>query len=348
MKSKRTLRHLACMALVGLLQAGSVGIANADGDFGSKPYAAVDRAASTVIGNTRINTCGMSKAQLTAAMIAVTYNESGNQTETFAPAPGALARGDVNRETFYVSKDAFAQESNPRRRVTWHPGVGLWQYDDQGAGTSFSVEKLTATGLATEVGTYLVQRFCMRGRTPAAMFSMNQWSGCGKKFHTGPDANDCIYYYNQLYDSTSGRLKTINKPAMSDGGGTQKRLCQIGTDQAAETFDCYLVIPGKDTTEHCPAAMCDRSPTADVALSKPFYVWKAVDKKAGKPAEARYWPESSTGGVAYVAMRTYGINSRNQRLAAPVASNMKLCDFTIGGPNCPPAPRCRQQVGRPC
>ncbi len=330
----------------------SASAASADGDFGSNPYVAVQRAASSVTGNSSLNTCGMTSAQLTAALIAPTYNESGNQTQTFAPSPGALGREDKNWPNLYVSDNAYKFSDDPRRRVDWMPGTGLWQADDGGFGRPYSTEKLTASGLAVPVARYLIGQYCSNGGSVAAMFDMGMWSGCAQTLHSS--AGDCVYYYNQLYNSATGTLQAINKPAMSDGAGTKKRQCQIGNSQAAQTFDCYLVTPGTTTTEHCPPNMCGKSPTAGLALSAPFYVWRAKDSSGY--VEARYWPPSSTGGPAYVAKRRYYANnptqpmrpmqSRDVRLLKSVAPNMQLCDFTIGGPNCPAVPTCR--AGNPC
>jgi len=117
-----------------------------------------------------------------------------------------------------------------------------------------------------------VKAYCQSGGSVVAMMPSGMWAGCGESLHaSASDGNHCVYYYNQLYDPSTASLRTISKPAMSDGAGTKKRQCQIKSSQNAQTFDCYLVTPGPNTTEHCPAADCGTNASTGLALSAPFY-----------------------------------------------------------------------------
>lgn len=295
--------------------------------------------------NHRSSPLNAGRANSPAALIAPTYKESGNGMQTFAPSPGGLGRGGTKIPNFYVSDNAYNNPPDARRNVDWMTGVGLWQYDDYGSGRAYATEKLTATGLATQTAAYLIGLFCQNSGDVASMFPAATWHGCGLRTHQESEPNDCVYYYDQLYDPATHSLRPISKPVMSDGGGTQKRQCQVGPQQNAQTFDCYLVRPGATTTEHCPPGMCNSDTKADLALSAPFYVWRSRDS-AGYVAGDRYWPESSTGGPPYVAKRRNSVAAKTQRLLQPVAQNIRLCDFTVGGSACPAAPKCTS--GHPC
>lgn len=250
MRTSRPGRALAAIivsiAAVSGLQVATASSASADGDFGSNPFAAVQKAASRVVANNSLNTCGMNAAQLTAAMIAPTYNESGNSVQTFAPSPGALGRADFRRPNLYVSKAAFDHSDDARRRVDWMPGTGLWQADDGGFGAPYATEKLTATGLATVIATFQVQAYCQSGGSVAAMMPSGMWAGCGESLHaSASDGNDCVYYYNQLYDPSTASLRTINKPAMSAARARRSASARLGAPRMLRPSTAISSLPGR-------------------------------------------------------------------------------------------------------
>ena len=103
-------------------------------NFGDTPIQYIDAAADKYQG-----TCGLSKNELMAYFLAPTWGESAGLLKPdyikrwAAPSPMTLGRKDTG--------DRLLPPEKSESGAVWHPGIGTWQLDDKGAGSSAKPEQ---------------------------------------------------------------------------------------------------------------------------------------------------------------------------------------------------------------
>jgi hypothetical protein len=282
--------------------------------------------------------CGLTKKQLTAAMMAVSYNESGTGTVSAPntqdpPAPAALGRYDAQNANLWP----FHQDNQSYHRVYWMPGDGLFQLDDAGLGSASSRAKFFASTSASVVSKYMVSKYCGGGGV-RGMFGPWTPQSCGNA------ASVCIRYYNSIYNGEANPLNFHPVSGIKDGGGNVTHVCQYGNVDGSRHFACTF----SDWTKFSPCySTCSVDHDGNgglTPLSYPFYDYRTTDSK-GHNYEVRYWMTDDTGlSKNYRAKRPYLQNSRNNGVLRWTDSPKHLCDLTLSKGDCPTVFRCQASV----
>lgn len=240
---------------------------------------------------------------------------------SYAPHPMALGRADINSHFYPAVPDG----STKYKRAWWHPGDGLFQFDDIGMGSNYSYQKFLSSGEAPQVARTLAKNYCRSGRRLSAAWGSSTWYGCG-----GPGAPKCLARYRSLYNSSSDTVNVSTVP-MTDGGGTERRSCYLKGAQNVH-FACYRVDPAKMQPECWPFCSNLNGGSNTSPLSFPFYVFRAG--ASGHYNEARYWMfhdtnyTRSTGPLDFITYRPYGSSARKMLKIAPPDAAHLLCDLT--------------------
>lgn len=233
------------------------------------------------------NTCRgqLTDHKLMAMMLAITWHEASDRTHT--PAPMTLSRADELQTMYY---DSNVNTAYPRD--FYHPGIGLWQFDDRGMGRKMAISKFDTTLAAVSLARELSGRWCQRpGNFDYLYVSApnGAWYGCKPNGQPCKDDFDAIY--NGANDSLTDIGTNVN---VQNLGGMQYRKCSI-YGQAGQ-FDCIYVKPGfsqgDDSWKADPTGnLSDRSP-----LSRPFYVFKT--RQGDTRFETRVWLKTDSGKKA--------------------------------------------------
>ena len=306
--------------------------AGASPSFGSTPYDVISREAGKLTASQRCNGA-ITPAMLTAAAMALAYQESGGQVLTQPPFAGALSRGDNT----HISMDNIHlyggnSKSSPIRRAFWHPGVGLFQLDDSGLGTAVGLGRSITSGSVGTVLDKLVRNYC----TLNGDYWSGTWRGCS--------GNICRNNYNQLL--VNGGV-AYNRVGMTDGGNVANiRTCYFASKPNDKMQCLFVNVPqlvGKPNTQYCGESCATplEGSTAErgyTPLSFPYYVFNGR-RADGRTYEYRYWMRADTGYQAdKLAYRAFGTNSRDRDNSIVGDAREFLCDATMnrGACNTPP------------
>lgn len=258
--------------------------------------------------------CGLNRDQLSAAMLAPSWPETGAPAN-LSPSPMTLSRYDDAPGLW-----AFAGRSYPR--AFWHPGVGLWQFDSAGLGAPFTAsQRIDTRVIADEMARVISSRYCTATGTGAQRlaYAWTPWHAC-----TGGDGR-CLLIFAEIYDGNSRTLRNLDRIAsVLSTGGMQQRTCRGGG--VAGTFTCWRVDPSlaQGYNGFAQPGYSSRTP-----ITAPFYVYQAGGR------EYRHWLRADTGYATGVwATRPIG---QNARTSLAWHGGETLCDVTRGAGACCPA-----------
>jgi hypothetical protein len=204
------------------------------------------------------------------------------------------------------------------RRAFWHPGIGAWQLDDGGLGTSMSYGRFDTYYSSNQVADVMSSRYCGSGGDLSYVFA--PWVACGSN-----GSNCSQITLPKIYDQPSDSLMDMSRDySVGRYGGSDARTCRFEGEIA--TFTCYYVNYA-NAQGYTGSWVFNINGTPPLAL--PYYVFKQV--VGGVSYEWRYWMSNDTGfGFNIVGRRTYGANSRN----GLTWSNVGLCDVTASRGSC--------------
>lgn len=288
---------LAVMPDVG----GAFSFPNADG-----PVPRISPLRATFIAAQDIRKCnGLSTDKLAALAIAVTFHETGAGSNR-TPSPMTLSRFDYSNRSF-----AFSRPNANSKRAFWHAGIGMWQYDDQGLGTSYAIGKFEGDSEARYAVGEIRTRFCA-DRSFSNVY--RPWFACGG------DGSKCAATFNKIF--ANGRIRnTTPDDGVGAYGGSRRTTCRFGTVVTV----CLRVDPNQ--AAGCKAACFVYEPkngNPSVGLSPltyPFYVMRR--RLSGDDSEIRVWLKDDTKlSSTIMARRPIGTDSRSSL----VWSTTKMCD----------------------
>lgn len=262
--------------------------------FGDAPIQYVESAANQYKG-----TCGLTKNELIAYFLAPTWGESAdlllNGQRWASPSPMTLGRHDTG------SRLVPPEESESG--AVWHPGIGAWQLDDGGIGSSAKPgqERFDSSTATTLVVGGMVDRLTTAGCKPANIFS--PWSAsCGAKYSTCFARHDAI-----LKILNSGA--TLPTESVDRFGGGELHMCRL----AGHTVSCLFVDPGNAQPKGETRNWSDPLLQTPLKLARPFYVYHLTDDVNKVTYEWRYWLAADTlNGHDIAARRADGQNSRSK------------------------------------
>ncbi|OWY59389.1 hypothetical protein B7486_74830, partial [cyanobacterium TDX16] len=178
---------------------------------------------------------------------------------------------------------AFSNPSTSYRRAFWHPGVGMWQFDSAGGGSSWGlataaqhISTAAQSGSGFAAGE-MARRYCAASGTGvqrrAAAWS--PWNACR--------SGGCETVFAEIYNGQTGQLRNlVGEPSVTRYGGMETRLCSRGT---GPTFTCYRVDPARaQGASGWASPTWGRSP-----VTAPFYVYRDGSY------EVRVWLKEDTG-----------------------------------------------------
>lgn len=298
------------------------------------------KAAADAFGNPAARPCPtLTTNRLVALMLPPTWAEVvGNTANT--PHPMVLGRADSH----FFSNGKMAQDGKNQRlykdsdlnnhgRVFWHPGVGMWQYDDSGLGSNFGIQKW---GPYDAVAEYMAKRWCSKNITLANIWS--RWFACR--------GDRCRTTYNEIYDEATDSLRHLDHEIdnMVDyRGGISQRTCRFFNDPT-DYYCHYIDAEGAaDRDAYTGSWFGSVNGGAGGAspspLARPFYV---VTVESGTNRyELRVWLDEDLPDFAadITATRTYGEDSRGVP-NDPNSSGLlwggqtSMCDVTANRGNC--------------
>lgn len=245
--------------------------------------------------------CGLSRDQLAAMMLAVTYPETG-ATGELAPSPMTLSRYDTQSRLY-----AFGDRNTPWQKAFWHPGAGMWQFDSAG-GWNLSVAGAINTFTAAEqAASVMASRWCAN---PSRAYVWAPWVACAT-------SSVCESIYQQLFDGSSLRNLTLH-PGVTREGGMQGRLCTIN----GMALLCSYVDPSR-----AQGANWWTAPNAGASpITAPFYVVTIGGQ------EIRYWLAQDTGFLA--SIKAEKPITANARTSLQWSTTSELCDVTANRGHC--------------
>lgn len=250
--------------------------------------------------------CGLSRDQLAAMMMAVTYPETGASGEQ-APSPMTLSRWDTQAALY-----AFGDRNTPWPKAFWHPGVGMWQFDSAGGWNLTAASAISTPTAAEQAATTMAARWCAN---PTRTYVWAPWFACAS-------STVCESIYNTIFDGSSLRNLTTYGGVTRDGG-MQARSCTVG----GAPVTCWYVDPSRaQGANWWAAAGAGPSP-----ITAPFYV------VARNGREARYWLSQDTGYPA--GIKADKPVTANARTSLSWSTTAELCDTTAGRGDCGPSAR---------
>lgn len=255
----------------------------------------------------------LSANRLAALMLSVTWYEAAGGDVTKTPSPMTMSRSDVDSDLYFNRAPG-----GPLQRAFWHPGIGMWQLDDQSLGTNAARGKFNAAFSASVIARDMAIRFCGSGGSMRAVFA--------PYFACGSGGSKCIATFRDIY--TSDRLRDIVRDGSVDttGGTRAFRTCRIGAQVVGCSYVNYRLAQGH-TGSWVPDA------TGVSPLAYPYYV--VTQLIGGQFYERRIWltddtPYSST----LTSRRAFGQDSRN---GLRYTTSLRMCDLTAVPPrgDCP-------------
>jgi hypothetical protein len=249
--------------------------------------------------------CGLTRDQLAAMMMAVTYPEAGATGEQ-APSPMTLSRYDTH-PGLYVGGD----RNTPWQKAFWHPGVGMWAFDSSGGWDLTAVGAISTWTSAAQAATTMAARWCAN---PSRAYVWAPWFACG--------SGVCETIYNNIFDGTQLRNITLH-PSVTRDGGMEPRTCTIN----GRAVFCWYVDPSR-----AQGANWWVNPSAGPSpISAPFYVVSENGR------ETRYWLAQDTGFL--LSLRADKPVTANARTSLNWAAVSELCDVTAARGDCGNGPR---------
>jgi hypothetical protein len=252
---------------------------------------------------------GLTKNELAAMMLAPTWPEAaGGSTE--APSPMTLSRFDTDIDLWSF------RTIDQQRRAFWHPGVGMWQFDEAGLGASMTAnQRINTSTAAQKAADTMASRYCNAGGKPAERraFAWSPWFACG--------SSTCENLYQEHYCSASDTVCNVTTNGnVTRQGGMLTRNCRYGAGPA--TFTCWYVnyTNAQGVTTSWQQAPLDGESDGPSPLAFAFYVY------LGSGDEWRHWLEEDTGyNVGEVFARRP--NGQDSRAGLTWKDQKKLCDL---------------------
>ena len=164
--------------------------------FGSTPLDDVIAAAD----QKKRNDCNLARDYLAALAIAVTYPETGG-TQTSPPSPFTLGRSDTNAGLY-----AFGSATTQFPKAFFHAGIGMWQADGGGLGSSHSADYWINTATAAPVVTAEIARLWCQAFADPVTFptdvsrrnrAWSPWVACRGT------SNPCETIFNEIFNGTT-------------------------------------------------------------------------------------------------------------------------------------------------
>ncbi len=318
--------------------------------FGSGPWTAIGTDASSAT-----KCAGLSTNELKAMMVAPVFGESsGGTTASSAPAPMTLSRYDEWSGTYATNSNfnanyglyAFRDPYTAYKRIFWHPGVGIWQYDSAGVGADFTAaEVMNVSVVAADVGSGMVDRWCNPGPwigTKTTYTATQRRAAAWEPWWYTDNGvcPACEQAYQDMNPDSATAFANIHQVSMSTTGGAVLRSCRLG----GTGYPCWYIDPKVAQGSSWWASLTPLdggSPTvAPTPITTPFY----VIKRDG--LEQRYWLKADTGYATDLSgIRALGKNAR-PRSSQPGSGitwsvGSGLCDVSARrgscDPNVPPA-----------
>jgi len=249
--------------------------------------------------------CGLSRDQLAAMMLAVTYPEAGASGEQ-SPSPMTLSRYDTASGLY-----AFGDKNTPWRSAFWHPGIGLWAFDSAGGWNLTAAGAISTYTAAEQAATVMASRWCAN---PSRSYVWGPWYGCLN--------NVCEGIYNEIFDGSQLRNLTL-QPSVGREGGMEARTCTL----SGTPTPCWYVDPSRAQGSNWWV-----SPSAGPSpITAPFYVVSVGGR------EARFWLSADTGFP--LTIKADKPITANARTSLTWVTSAELCDTSAGRGDCGPAAR---------
>lgn len=259
--------------------------------------------------------CAISTDGLVAMALAPALLETGAAWSGQAPAPMTLSRYD-NQAALYH----HGNPNGPFRNAFWHPGVGMWQFDNAGHWGLDAAQRIDTAKIAQVAVTTIADRYCGGGGYRGAWMP---WYACdANKQAPGNDTLACMSLFNQIHHNGT-LVNVVAVPEVSRTGGMEQRECTNGSG----TFPCWRVDFRASTGQPMwrdPSK--GRSPIAG-----PFYVWNDGTN------EHRVWMQADTGWPHSIeAVKPLTADPRDHSIAW--YDGVAFCDLTTRTGDCPPPP----------
>lgn len=232
--------------------------------FGAEPLGYVRDAAARAASEAG---CSISDDAATALVIAMTWPEVSPSGA--APSPMTLAR--------YDTQPSLGDPKDRAPGLWFHPGIGMWQLDSAGLGTSFTAgEAMDTKRAADRMAPFIVNKYCTARndgatRKAARSRAWTDWVACRQ--------GACEDTYQRA------RSGVTAVPGIDRHGGAKTRTCWY----RGAARDCVFVDPARAQGAAWWAAPAGgRSPVA-----APFYVLRLDGDRA--TTELRYWLAQDSG-----------------------------------------------------
>ncbi|WP_029138193.1 FG-GAP repeat domain-containing protein [Nakamurella lactea] len=319
--------------------------------FGAGPWAAIKTAADNQ------SVCsGLTHPELQAMVLTTIFRESGGATSAGSePAPMTLSRydewtgvraGNTNINANY-GLYAFRNPNTSYKRVFWHPGIGIWQYDSAGIGAPYTAAERISTGfLAPKVAADMAGAYCTSTQTTEQGKRYDAWYPWYLSCDTDPEwtgsqVNPNATYCEQIYQGLMQKnFSNVTRTAgISSYGGEVQHTCVLN---GVDSYPCWLVDPTKAqgatwwaTRTPLDGGAPNRTTSPVTPISTPFYVIKR------NGLEQRYWLAEDSGYARDVTgTRVLGKNARpkdNQSGSGVTWSyGTGLCDVNLVRGACGP------------
>jgi hypothetical protein len=265
---------VACVAVVSVLvPAAAVSPAGAQRTFGNTPLDDV------LYWADQHKKCGLSRDQLAAMMIPVTYPETGSPANQ-APSPMTLSRWD--------DQSALYPFGNPGAYwdAFWHPGIGMYAFDSAGGWGMTAATRISTWSSSARIAETMANRWCAN---PSRAYVWTPWHAC----KTGK----CDPIYDEIFQG--GQLVNMQRTAAVERyGGMEQRTCVLNQ---TVTVTCWFVDPAR-----AQGYVGWRNPAfGPSAISAPFYVYERNGN------EYRKWMLEDTGYHTDIsAWKPLGSNAR--------------------------------------
>ena len=306
-------RLLSLLALVALIAGAIAGSAVADnshffadkpgaGPDGLGPYSEVKHIADEVVADLP---CALTSRELAARVLSITWPEvAPGDDVSKTPHPMSLSRGDFDSD--------FSPSFSSDTRIFWHPGLGMWQYDDGGLRAHLASGGFRPyRSISKEIG----KAHCASNGNPQDIYK--PWHAC--------DDGVCQDIFLQLMEGSNLDTIVAENDAVDYWGGIKPRKCSYkvqdpqGGSSSAWVGSCYYIDPdgfgNSVQADHfwqrpSLAGGTDANGKPVTPVAKPFYQFAAPS--GDKLREVRVWLDVDTGaGQDIWAERPIPGNSRS-------------------------------------
>ncbi|GBF77316.1 hypothetical protein PA598K_05860 [Paenibacillus sp. 598K] len=268
--------------------------------FGSVPTDDVITAA----GNNNNNT-GLTANHLAAIMLSVTWPEVTGNDRTLTPSPMTVGRADTGHSRLYPFQNT--SPTGPYARAFWNTGIGVFQIDSAGLGSSLAFHNRVLTNTASQVvAASIASRYRSASGTAVEKrrAAWSQWYACGS------NAVNCENNYNAIYSTSNDIISLSKDTTVARGGGLVSRTC-YNTSNPSNTWACYKWNADQaqgHTGSWRYAPLNGSSSLLPVPL--PFYTYSSV--VGSNTVEYRHWLTADTGySTSLYGSRLFNTNARN-------------------------------------